>query len=274
MQQGLFRQTALERLSSPDQLDQLMRLTDPKGWLALAVLGALTLAVVLWSIFGSVATTVHGDGLVIRAGGTSNVHARTTGRVSELKVRRGDVLSVGQLIATLEPEAGGTGQVTSPLESAQVVEVLVSRQEWLTPNTPVLNVEILDEEVRGLLYLPATVAAQVQPGMPVQLSPAGVAREEFGFIMGRVRSVAQFPSTQRGMTAVLENDSLVQHFLGATRGPPVEIEVELMRDQTPSGLKWSTSSGPPVPIPSGTLSQADIVLSEQRPISLVLPLFR
>jgi len=76
------------------------------------------------------------------------------------------------------------------------------------------------------------------------------------------------------MTALLGNESLVQHFLAATGGAPVEIEVELLRDRTPSGFKWSTSSGPPTQILSGTLSQADIILAEQRPISLVLPIFQ
>jgi hypothetical protein len=274
MQQGLFRQVALERLSPPDQLDRLMRVTDSKGWLALAALAALTLATVLWSIFGSVATTVRGDGAVIRVGGTYKVRANTAGRLAELKVKRGDVLSAGQVIATLAAEAGARTEMTNPFGPAEVVEVLASRQDPLTPDRAVLSVELLDEEIHALLYLPATVAAHVEPGMPVQVSPAGVKREEFGFILGRVRTVAQFPSTQQGMTALLENESLVQHFLTATRGTPVEIEVELLRDQTPSGLKWSTSSGPPGPVPSGTLSQADIVLGEQRPISLVLPSLR
>ena len=144
----------------------------------------------------------------------------------------------------------------------------------MTPDTPVLSVELLDEEIHALLYLPATAAARVEPGMAAQISPAGAQREVFGFILGRVRTVAQFPSTQRGMNALLENQTLVQHFLAATGQTPVEIEVELLPDQTPSGLKWSTSSGPPVPIPSGTLSRADILVSEQRPVSLLLPLFR
>ena len=75
MQQGLFRQVALERLSSPDQLDRLMRVTDPKTWLALAALTALTLAVVLWSVFGSVATSVRTQGVVIREGGNYIIRA-------------------------------------------------------------------------------------------------------------------------------------------------------------------------------------------------------
>jgi hypothetical protein len=38
MDKPLFRQAALERLSSPEQLDQLVRVTHPLGWLALLAL--------------------------------------------------------------------------------------------------------------------------------------------------------------------------------------------------------------------------------------------
>ena len=31
----IFRKTALEKLSSPEQLDELMKITTPKGWVAL-----------------------------------------------------------------------------------------------------------------------------------------------------------------------------------------------------------------------------------------------
>ena len=34
----IFRKVALERLSSPEQLDQLLQVTDPKGWMALGAL--------------------------------------------------------------------------------------------------------------------------------------------------------------------------------------------------------------------------------------------
>ncbi|MBA2447161.1 MAG: biotin/lipoyl-binding protein, partial [Chloroflexi bacterium] len=182
MQQGLFRQVALERMSSPDQLDRLMRVTDSKGWLALATLAALTLATVLWSIFGSVATTVRGDGAVIREGGTYKVRANTAGHLADLNVKRGDVLSAGQVIARLAAAAGARTEITNPFGSAQVVELLATRDDPVTPDSAVLSVELLDEEILALLYLPATVTAHVEPGMAVQVSPAGVKREEFGFI--------------------------------------------------------------------------------------------
>jgi len=38
---SLFRQAALERTSSPEQLDRLLTITDTRGWLALLASGML-----------------------------------------------------------------------------------------------------------------------------------------------------------------------------------------------------------------------------------------
>jgi hypothetical protein len=38
MQKSLFREEAMDKVLSPDELDRLMRVTDPKGWLALIAL--------------------------------------------------------------------------------------------------------------------------------------------------------------------------------------------------------------------------------------------
>ena len=68
-QSKLFRKVALDRLSSPEQLDTLMRITTPNGWVALlSIIGLLTLAV-LWGIFGAIPTKVVGQGILVRSGG-------------------------------------------------------------------------------------------------------------------------------------------------------------------------------------------------------------
>ena len=56
-------------------------------------------------------------------------------------------------------------------------------------------------------------------------------------------------------------------------GPVDEVAVQLDRDpSTPSGFQWS-SHGPPFALSAGTLTSADVVLGEQRPLGLVLPVF-
>jgi len=65
---GLFRKQALERLSSPEQLDQLMQVVAPRSWLLLAGLGLLLTTLLLWGVFGKITTTVQGRGVLSEPG--------------------------------------------------------------------------------------------------------------------------------------------------------------------------------------------------------------
>jgi HlyD family secretion protein len=65
----IFRKVALERLSSPEQLDQLVTLTSPIGWAAALALVLIVAAGIGWSVFGSLPTTVDGDGILVSRGG-------------------------------------------------------------------------------------------------------------------------------------------------------------------------------------------------------------
>ena len=62
---SIFRKEALERLSSPEQLDQLMQIVTPRSWLPLGVLGALLVCGLLWSFFGRIPVTTTGRGVLV-----------------------------------------------------------------------------------------------------------------------------------------------------------------------------------------------------------------
>ena len=55
---NIFRQQALDRLSSPESLDKLMQVVSPKDWLPLSGLACLGALGVVWSIFGNIPITV------------------------------------------------------------------------------------------------------------------------------------------------------------------------------------------------------------------------
>ncbi|MFN3414569.1 MAG: NHLP bacteriocin system secretion protein, partial [Thermoanaerobaculum sp.] len=73
MASNLFRKKALERLSSPERLDELMQVTSPVGWLALGGLGFAILAAIVWGIIGSIAVKVDGKGILMRGGSVFEV---------------------------------------------------------------------------------------------------------------------------------------------------------------------------------------------------------
>lgn len=97
----IFRKVALERLSSPEQLDQLMQVTTPKGWMGLATVGGLLLVALTWSIVGSIPERIPGQGILLRSGGVYEVVSQSGGRVADLSVRVGDMISEGQVVARL-----------------------------------------------------------------------------------------------------------------------------------------------------------------------------
>jgi len=105
MDRGIFREVALERLSSPDELDRLLRVTDTKAWFALiAVFGLIAMALI-WGYAGRIPSTVSGQGVIVRAGGVLNVVAAGSGVISRLKVNAGDKIKAGQIVATVEQPA-------------------------------------------------------------------------------------------------------------------------------------------------------------------------
>ncbi|MBZ0277202.1 MAG: hypothetical protein K8I60_13725 [Anaerolineae bacterium] len=60
MQEKLFRKAALENISSPEELDQLMQITNPRGWLALVALLLLLGITTVIGIFAIIPVQVDG----------------------------------------------------------------------------------------------------------------------------------------------------------------------------------------------------------------------
>ena len=51
---SIFRQKSIDRVSSPEQLNDYIRVTTPTVWLVLLALVILLLGILAWSVFGTV----------------------------------------------------------------------------------------------------------------------------------------------------------------------------------------------------------------------------
>lgn len=58
MNQPLFRKSSMERISSPEQLNDYIRVTSPSVWLVLAAVVVLLAGACVWGIFGRMETQV------------------------------------------------------------------------------------------------------------------------------------------------------------------------------------------------------------------------
>ena len=50
---SVFRKKSLERVSSPEQMDDYIKVTTPAVWIALIALAVLLAGCLAWSIFGT-----------------------------------------------------------------------------------------------------------------------------------------------------------------------------------------------------------------------------
>ncbi len=413
-EQKIFRKVSLERLSSPEQLDQLMQVTTPIGWVALLTIMMLILTALVWGLLGSIPTKVTGMGMLIKSGGSFNIISPGPGMVADLKAAEGDLVEAGEVVARivkpeltieltkardklrnlerqqtlisenrteslrlqmeniqkqedninntiktkenqlkwlkdrieveekllqkglitkqelintkekhneteleieryrsqfkqiavdklqfktqkeqelltiqqninelkmvitgLEENIEVTTKVISPY-TGRILEVKRDRGGIVNAGEPLFSLERVGKEVKELeaiVYVAAADGKKVKQGMKIQISPTTIKKEEYGSIKGMVTSVAVFPSTTVGMMRILNNEEVVKTLLGG--GAPIEIYADLIIDEkTVSGYKWSSSSGPPVKVYSGTMCSADVIVSEQPPIGLVIPLFK
>lgn len=168
-----------------------------------------------------------------------------------------------------------TSRIISPYDG-RVLEVKVNRGDYITPSNSLLSMELVGGSVKDLeaiLYVPAEDGKRILPGMSVQISPAFVNKEEYGFMQGNVVSVSEFPATFQGMMKVFGNEELVKRLSG--NSAPIEVRVDLIPDNTTfSGYRWSSGQGPSLKMNSGTLFVGSVTVKRERPINMVVPIFK
>ena len=186
------------------------------------------------------------------------------GTIKQLK------LKINQLESQLETAS----RVVSPV-SGRVVEVKVARGDFMTPGQTLVSLEPTGEEIKDLeavLYVRAEDAKKIEPGMAVNIALTSIKKEEYGLLLGRVTSVPKYPQSFAGMMQTLANEELVKQMMGM--GAPVEVHIDIIPDAgTVSGYKWTTPAGPPVKLNSGTLATGSVTVKTQRPLALIFPQF-
>lgn len=111
----IFRKTALDKISSPDQLDQVIVITPPSFWISMIGAGVALLTALIWSIFGRVPVNINADGIYMTGSGIHVVYSEGNGIVEEVLVNDGAMVKEGDVIARLSDK-----EIKDKLEQAKV----------------------------------------------------------------------------------------------------------------------------------------------------------
>ncbi|WP_035268531.1 NHLP bacteriocin system secretion protein [Desulfitibacter alkalitolerans] len=313
-EKGLFREVSLKKLSSPEQLDQLIKVTSPKAWFALIALSCILLSAIAWGFLGSIPVKIGGQGILLNDGGVLYIKHHTSGQVIDKRFKAGDTVKKGDVLARIEvpqlvseinnllqelaemegkentqsaqykllesqilqlrSELVRKSQIVSQIDG-RIIELHMNKGSIVQPGESLVTLERYGETVKmeAIIYVPAEQGGIILPGMEAQISPAIVNKEEYGFMLGRVISVSEYPATMQSMMQTLDNEHLISLLVG--QGAPLEVRIDLIPDyNTESGYKWSSPEGPPMSIHSGTIVQGVVITGREKPIHKVMPFLK
>ncbi len=253
-------------------LDDLLRVTGPRIWIGLVALLVIVFGILVWSIVGVIPQVVPGDGMLLR-GGVQNISAPDDGSLTTVDVSENSQVHAGDVVATMLTEAGDKVEIKAG-DDGTVTGINIPPGFPVRQGAEIMTIEVITMPLLAVVYVPLGDGKQISPGMAVQLSPSVADVDTYGYLMGKVSAISEFPVSQGALTGGAYIDGTA---MAATLGgdvPVLRMIVQLDEADTPSGYRWSSSSGPNFLLRNGTATDARVIVDETRPISLFLPISR
>lgn len=266
-----FRQQALSKLQSPEDIDLPVRFARPQGWLVLTVTVLFVLAASVWAVTGTVSSTLNAPGILTHGQGSYVLQSPVAGQVTAVLAEEGTRVATNTPVLKVRTTRGTT--VLRALAAGRLTSLSATVGAVVTTGAEVAAVERVAHDrdpLTAMLYVPAESGATVPVGASVDLTVQSVPSQQYGVLRGRVKAVGRTAQTRQRISTFLGSSQLGEQF--SRHGQPVAVLVQL--DPAPhnkSGYAWSTSDGPPYAVGSMTLTDGAVHLAAQHPIDWLLP---
>jgi multidrug efflux pump subunit AcrA (membrane-fusion protein) len=266
-----FRQQALAKLQSPEELDLPVRFARPQGWLVLSVTVVAMAAASVWAVTGSVTSTVGAPAVLTHGQGSYVLQSPVSGQVTAVLARQGERLAADSPVLKVRTAEGDT--VVRSLDAGRVSALAATVGQIIRTGADVASIEKVahaGDPLYATVYVPAENAAAIPADAPVDLTVQSVPAQEYGVLRGHVKSVDRSAQSPQSIGAFLGDGQLGEQF--TEDGRPVAVTVRLDTSKsTKSGYAWSSADGPPYDLTSMTLATGSIRLAGQRPVDWLLP---
>lgn len=264
-----FRQQALSKLQSPEELDLPVRLARPQGLLVLAVTVVVMAASCVWAVTGSVSSTLKASGILTYGQGSYVLQTPVTGQVTGLYVQEGQRVAKSAPLLKIRTQQGNS--VVRAIDAGRVTALVARVGSVVTTGTDVATLEktaSAKDPLLAMLYVPATGAANIPAGADVDLTVP--AAQKYGVLRGEVKAVGRAAQTRRQVTDFLGDSELAGQFTKGGARVPVLVKLTTS-PSSKSGYAWSSAGGPPYALTSMTLTSGAVHLADQRPIDWLRP---
>lgn len=263
----LYRKSALERISSPEQLDKVVKVTSPMSWLALAGVTLIVVVTVIWSVLGTIPITITVKGMISSPVGSNAVYSSEAGTVVSVRTRAGEEVHLGDPVLTYK----NTGNEIVTVYSDQVGTVsslTVKIGDPLNPGSELFRViPTVQGRQIAVCYVPLAQAKKLERGMDVKITLDSLDSQSYGNMAARIVNIDAYAASVSGMASVVGSGNNLDATF-TKDGAVVAVACEFYPDEnTLSGYYWSNEKGASEPVTNGSLVTAKIITEKVRPIT-------
>ena len=150
-----FRQKALSKLQSPEELDVPVRFARPQGRIVLLVTVVVMAAAAVWSVTGTVSSRLEAPGVLTHGQGTYLLQSPVAGQVTEVLAKEGELLGADEPLVRVRTEVGVTAIRT--VAPGRVTTVAAGIGSVVTAGADVALLERVsgeDDPLVATLYIP------------------------------------------------------------------------------------------------------------------------
>ena len=281
----LFRKEAIENHYFDSETAIAVKAIPIRWVFSLIVVVICAAAFAVWLFFGTVYETVTLRGIVWSDKGDDDVFAETSGVVSKTTVSVGDRVEAGDILAFI-PDNEMLRSMGDDIEAVYdrydkksviraktngIITYIIDRNSYVNPGDMIASVVRYDANGNNdvvTAYVPDGQNELIDVGMEAQIMPDHAPRETYGYIMGYVSAVSDYPVTgeqiyntdRRMYISEMDKDETY-----------IEIKITMMRSRAEGdNLKWSKTSGNDMTVHLGDRCSADVILEVYRPYQWLL----
>ena len=282
----LYRKSALEKISSPEQLDKALTVTSPMSWLALAAITAVIVATIIWSVLGTIPVTVTTTGIVASPVSTNAVFCPETGTIMAILVNPNSEIGINDPVASYKTGNGDVKTIYSD-QIGTVTEIIAKKAATddknkngqqnqndqkngkINQGNELLRISPKSGSQQVVVcYVDLADAKKIKRGMPVNISLKIKESNTYGHMVGRIINVDSYAASTEGMNYVLGSNNNVASTFRKDNKAVVAVTCELYPDpNTVSGYFWSNEKGSKLEVTNGTLVNAKVIVEEVHPIT-------
>lgn len=295
-----------DKKKSYKEINKPVDLTTKINWIILLSILILVTGVIFWGFFGEIDITVQTQGALVSSGGFTELYSSTEGRIYNVGIRIGDSIEKGDIIARVEKtelinEILDLEQKIDTLDDEQIKlekinelnnlkrklreetfiianengiisELYIKKGQFVQKGDEILKLSRRGQDVKeliGVFYFPIEQGRRIIPGMQVKIDLVNINKEEYGYLLGRVENVSDFPITSQSIKDFTNIEQLGYYFSDSI---VLEVTVDLIpSSDTYTGFAWTTEDGPPIIIQPGNIAIGNCIIHKIKPIQFIFP---